>query len=281
MPRLFLYFKIMRLPLVFTAIADVTAAYYLSTSGQGSWKIAIFLGMISAGLYTGGMVLNDLCDVKRDRELHPHRPFPQGSLSLLEGWLLFGLLTGGALGLTLLLESKYLPWALVTLGAVVFYDSLAKKWALTGILAMAMCRAGNFSLGAGEFHFLSVIIFAYTALLTGVSLLEEEWRDWKKVYVPVPLICGVILLGTSFFAPYRELALLGMAPVVVFLGWISWRLQKAESPPQIGKCVRDLILAFCILDAGLVLGWGGSLWGLGWWLYLVPAYLMMKLMGRH
>ena len=65
------YLKLVRFPLVFTAIADSAAGYFIGRLG-GDDPITPTLGLLalsSAGLYLSGMALNDIADLPKVDEL--------------------------------------------------------------------------------------------------------------------------------------------------------------------------------------------------------------------
>src|SRR2546422_10091209 len=71
-------FKLTRFPLVFTAAADSAVGAALAGSDllhSTAWISAV---VASSLLYAGGMVLNDVADLDRDRRIHPERPLPSG-----------------------------------------------------------------------------------------------------------------------------------------------------------------------------------------------------------
>src|SRR5205823_6895168 len=76
------WLRLMRLPNVFTAIADVMMGYlFVHRSVAEPGKLACLIGA-SAALYIAGMVLNDVFDLKTDAVERPFRPLPSGQISL-------------------------------------------------------------------------------------------------------------------------------------------------------------------------------------------------------
>ena len=89
------YLELLRLPNVFTAVADVAMGFFFV---QAAWALnndvqppsLLPIGMTtvslliaaSAALYLAGMVLNDVFDIELDREEQPYRPLPSGRISL-------------------------------------------------------------------------------------------------------------------------------------------------------------------------------------------------------
>ena len=147
--------QLVRLPNVFTVIADVSAAYLLV--GGGPHPLSRLLSIVVAGisLYWAGMILNDLFDLPRDREERPERPLPAGLISVgsasAAGW---GLL---AIGVGIAATAGYLPGAdstnapllvaLLLAVMIVAYDGPLKKTVLAPG-AMGCCRILSFLLGA-------------------------------------------------------------------------------------------------------------------------------------
>jgi 4-hydroxybenzoate polyprenyltransferase len=188
MPKLLAYFQLVRLPNVFTAIADVAMGFFV-THGiiqLGSFDPSLLttfflLTCASACLYMAGMALNDVFDREIDRLERPERPIPSGRVSLSGArGLGFGLLAIGVfLGLVLsLTELDYRP-ALVAVGlaaAVVAYDSVIKRTPL-GPLGMGLCR------------FLNVLL--------GMSLSPTAWNTWNYV---VAGGIGLYIVGVTWFA---------------------------------------------------------------------------------
>jgi len=69
------YLSLVRPANACTAIADVTAgALYVSARWE-DWRGWMLLAGASAFLYAGGVVLNDVCDARRDAVDRPERPF--------------------------------------------------------------------------------------------------------------------------------------------------------------------------------------------------------------
>src|SRR5688572_1337303 len=84
--------QLLRLPNVFTAVADVMMGY-LVTHGQFRHDgVLPLLVASSCGLYLAGMVLNDVFDRERDARERPERPIPSGRVSVSSAALLGALL---------------------------------------------------------------------------------------------------------------------------------------------------------------------------------------------
>ena len=75
------YLQLVRVPNVFTAMADILLGFLLTHERLEPWpQFALLLGA-SCLFYMAGMALNDLADVKIDREQRPDRPIASGRVS--------------------------------------------------------------------------------------------------------------------------------------------------------------------------------------------------------
>ena len=70
----------MRLPNVFTAMADIFMGFWLTHETLSPIGVFLLLLASSSFLYTAGMVLNDIFDLEQDRRERPQRPLPSGRI---------------------------------------------------------------------------------------------------------------------------------------------------------------------------------------------------------
>jgi 4-hydroxybenzoate polyprenyltransferase len=206
-PAIFGYLELLRLPNLFTAVADVAMGFLFV---QAAWFRGIgldpdgplrpidkqVLGLLAAAsalLYAAGVVLNDVFDVELDRQERPERPLPSGRVPLgaarAIGW---GLLFGGAAlpWIACLLAPKlwqlervepilqFRPGivAVVLAAAIVLYNAVLKR-TIAGPVGMGACRMLN--------------------VLLGMSLLPGQWQ------LPHWLVAGAIgvyIAGVTWFA---------------------------------------------------------------------------------
>lgn len=151
------YLQLMRLPNVFTAMADVAMGFLFVQAGSKwaptLWDVATLATLIatSSVLYIAGMVLNDVFDLEIDRQERPERPIPSGRVSFESarrlGWRL--LILGVALGSATVFFTGHLrPGVAAALlaTAILLYDAWLKRTPL-GPVAMGTCRMLNVLLG--------------------------------------------------------------------------------------------------------------------------------------
>ena len=82
--KLLAYVQLLRLPNVFTAIADILMGYLFTHPTLDPLWRSLPLVLSSALIYLAGMVLNDVYDIEVDRAERPERPLPSGRIAL--GW---------------------------------------------------------------------------------------------------------------------------------------------------------------------------------------------------
>src|SRR6185369_15287585 len=96
----------MRLPNLFTSMADVLMGYWLTHETLSPVGVFLLLLGSSGCLYIGGMVLNDVFDIEQDRQERPRRPLPSGRVAESHA---------KAIGMTLLVVGILLGWCVVFL----------------------------------------------------------------------------------------------------------------------------------------------------------------------
>lgn len=162
---------LVRLPNVFTVIADVTAAFCLVLGGNGyrpgamdgfPFPTGVFGLAIASGisLYWGGMVLNDVFDVKHDIRARRGRPLTTRAISVGKArivgisLLALGVLLALVIGLAgAAVMSSWVP-AMVSgllVIAIVLYNGPLKRTPVAPVL-MGACRVLSFLLGATAAH---------------------------------------------------------------------------------------------------------------------------------
>jgi 4-hydroxybenzoate polyprenyltransferase len=262
--------QLLRLPNVFTAIADVLMGY-LVTLGQFRQDGPLpLLVATSCGLYLAGMVLNDVFDRERDALERPERPIPSGRVSVfsatLLGWLLLaiGVVCGVGAGY---LAGDYRPaFVAVALAAlVVAYDGGLKRTPL-GPPAMGGCRLLNVLLGmsvaAGvwqTWHY--VLAGGMGVYISGVTLFARTEATTSR---RTTLTAGVIVMtaGLVLAASYPWWDGGFRTPQFWWVAWaillatVLWRCVLAiqsPSPALVQAAVRNCLVSIIVIDAVLAL----------------------------
>jgi len=148
------YAQLVRLPNVFTALADIALAALVVGAGRDHLLTLALLGLASACLYCGGMVWNDFFDVEQDRRERPFRPIPSGRVSLRSAAVFGGFLMVAGISFAILAAFQHPPGsrsgpiviAVLLVVAIFGYDGWLKRTGM-GPAGMGACRFLNVLLG--------------------------------------------------------------------------------------------------------------------------------------
>ncbi len=271
--KLRLYISFVRPANVVTAIADVIAGAAISgfLSGGLTEPMPLLLLVLSTvGLYGGGIVFNDIFDLKQDQIERPERILPSGKLSVNTA-ITFG---------SILLLMGVLAAALVSWisGAIAFsvavlaltYDKFSKHVQVLGPLNMGLCRAGNLMLGVsiipaavGEFWWLGIIPVLFISAVTLTSQKEAEGNNKGSVTLALGLDVAIliILLLLVRLTDFRlELAAVFMAMWFLMNASAKYKAITHNVPKNIMNAVRMGVLSLIPLDAAMAAGFSGKLW---------------------
>jgi 4-hydroxybenzoate polyprenyltransferase len=296
--------QLLRIPNVFTALADVIAGALLAL---GRWPegdevlTLIRVCFASACLYSAGMVLNDFFDVAEDTCDRPFRPIPSGRVKQkvagVAGFalLVIGLLLGlsGIPSTTLHSTNLIAP---VLAAMILLYDSWLKRTSL-GPLAMGSCRSLNVLLGgtslASSGQPLTPLIFGaavvgiyvcgLTYLAKRETAIDQAAGLEKKRIIPAsgPILILITFLALPFFNAqydYSErmnrvlLALLEWSWIVI-IAIVVLRALKNSDPPSIQIAVKSCIFGLVGLDSIFACAAVG-LSGLLLLLLLIPSIIL-------
>jgi 4-hydroxybenzoate polyprenyltransferase len=302
MSRVRTYAQLVRLPNVFTAVADIALGALAAGALPARWLAFLVLALTSACLYSAGMVWNDYFDVEQDKKERPLRPLPSGRISPGEaarfGAALFasGLLL--ALGTGWLLsqsrepdEGRSMIWtpfvlALFLIAAILLYDGWLKRTA-AGPIGMGTCRFLNVLLGlsiAGSVAgwrnvHLAAVVGIYIAGVTWFARTEARMSNQRMLSTAACIMLAGLLLALplpleldpnkgpnagTFVFPYLLVALGFLVGLPVSQAIVN------PTPPQVQAAVKRAIMGLVVLDAALSLPFAG-LWGLLILTLLVPA----------
>jgi len=305
------YMRLMRLPNVFTAMADIAMGFLFVHHVRDvapQWPALVLLIAASSLIYTAGMVLNDVCDLEIDRQERPFRPLPSGQISVGMAMRLGFLFLFGGVLLAAAAGWMHRPnmapaWRSGVVAAglaliVVAYDAWLKNTPL-GPLGMGLCRFLNVLLGmsaAGiavppEEQFLSYHASSYlVAGGIGVYITGVTWfaRSEAMTSSRIQLLCativiaaGIVMLSLLPRLPHPEKPLLASETIGYMLFAIlsipmARRAITAIQDPQpanVQAMVKHCILSLIILDAAVTFLTSGPMPG-----FLVAALLAPTLL---
>ncbi|HEV3144627.1 MAG TPA: UbiA family prenyltransferase [Gemmataceae bacterium] len=290
------YARLLRLPNVFTAFADIL----LGTIAAATWRTnpagAALLLLASGCLYCAGMVWNDYCDFEEDKRERPFRPLPAGQISRSSAFRLGSALLGTGIALAVAAGftfETFTPWPAILAAtiaiAVLLYDAWLKRTRI-GPLAMAACRFLNVLLGLSLASVADVpwTLRLHLATAVGLYIVSVTWFARQEAGRSQP----AQLIGASVFVVLALLLALVMPvyqppgsvipiyPYLLvafgfYLGLAAYRAIRQPEPKHVQAAVKRAILGLVMLDAILCTpeaGW----WGLLIMLLLPPALLLGK-----
>lgn len=274
---------LIRFPNVFTAFADVLAGYLFAGGLPLDWKHSAPVWVASGCLYCGGMVLNDVCDAKRDAQERPERPIPSGRVTMrMAVFLAMILLAIGSLAaITVSL------WIGATIAiAIVLYDAILKRTLLAPWL-MGLCRACNLLLGAaaatGEVTSIAlppaIALGAYIASITYFARCEATHTDRRRMLVGLGGAClglASLLVLLWVAADVHVEFVVVLAATLIGLGRRGWWTIKQGTPQAVQQMVETLVLSIILLDVCVAWSATGVRGGLMVLALLAPAWVFSR-----
>jgi 4-hydroxybenzoate polyprenyltransferase len=235
------YLQLVRLPNLFTAVADSLAGWWLVTGSFREPRHWLPLALASLATYAGGVVLNDVFDYQVDLKERPNRPLPSGRVGIrTAAWFGAGLVSLGPV-LALLAGTRHgLVVAVVLTVCVLAYDAGLKRSAL-GPEVMGACRGLNLLLGMSDSPTLGgpsgwVAAVAYGAFVAGIT-----WVSRSEVQAgPGPRASPGIAAGVIV----QNLALLGLVAAAVH--------PEGFDPPVRGDAARAAAGLVALLTVAFV-----------------------------
>lgn len=293
--RAFAWLQLLRLPNVFTALADVAMGYLVTHGDLQPATDFAFLAAASCLLYLSGIVLNDVFDAEIDARERPERPIPSGRVShkaaAVVGWGLY--ISGIAVAWFLSFAANdWRPGAVAVLLAacIALYDGGLKHTWLAPIV-MGECRLLNVLLGMS----LMVIPWGKAEVLIAVGIgvyivgvtvfARTDAHESSRGRLTAGLI--VLLAGMALLAAVPALTL-DRPPIAVsrtgwYLLWAALGLIIARrclmavfepSPQRVQAAVRHCVHSLIVLDAAVCVGYASPYWGFAVLSLLFPTLIL-------
>jgi 4-hydroxybenzoate polyprenyltransferase len=224
-PKFLAYCQLLRLPNVFTAMADPLAGWFAVGGGAPVWELPLLV-VASACFYTSGLVFNDCFDYELDCVERPERPLPSGAVSRKTAWALGVALMAIGLGLAGL--AGPVPFCVgLFLGAMIlFYNAWARHFVVLRGLVLGACRFANFLFGMRclplRLTWMPAVIGVYTASITLFSMREADnpalRRIIKRMLLGIIVVDATIVLLSPFGDPVSALLVLSLLVPALVLG---------------------------------------------------------------
>jgi 4-hydroxybenzoate polyprenyltransferase len=303
--QLYAWLQLLRLPNVFTAIADVAMGYLVTHGDLQPPALFALIAIASCLLYLSGMVLNDVFDAEVDAFDRPERAIPSGRISsraaALAGWALLasGVLAASFASFTASNGRPALIAILLAL-SVVLYDGILKRTPLAP-LVMGACRTLNVLLGMSLAPQVTEVASPHVRWGTAAAWLIAAGVGVYVVGVTIfartdahtssrgRLVAGmtVLLAGMALLAAVPALTENQPRLVVGQTGWfLLWTVLALvtgrrcvsavldPSPTRVQAAVRHCVQSIIVLDAAATVGYAGSFWGLAVLALIVPTLLL-------
>ena len=279
------YLQLLRLPTVFTAMADILLGFVLThrfiygpligsvndglTQEFGWNQPGAFFGLLIASscLYLSGMVFNDVFDVRQDTAERPGRPIPSGRVSIRSATILGTVLMVVGVGAASAVSFVSFGVSLLLVAAILGYDSFLKRTPL-GPLAMGMCRCLNVLLGGSlQSHFSDLLTpplfpaaIGLGLYIVGVTVFARtEARTssrWQLALAQLIMNLGfAVLVWLMVRWPDRSPADVSLAMLCVVAFTINRRALEAlrnPSPATVQGSIKVMLLSLVILDSTLI-----------------------------
>ncbi len=304
------WIQLVRLPNVFSLIANCAAAAIIAVGSLSKLNTVIPLFFVSILAYWAGMIFNDVNDLEEDRKHRPDRPLAAGKISpavanhVATAMLMLGLLV---LSIVVVLAKGDSEFMVYSLGcycllwlSIRLYNSKLKA-TLLGPLLMGLCRALNIlvvgyaMLGVyWEKEFSTVVEFPDTMVAYAVAMgvyicgitvyasREEQSSNQGALALGIILeLAGLVVIGClPMWTPGRPVSWYfptnSAYPVLIGLIGLTILNRGIQGvvhpvPRKVQLAVKHAILSIIMIDAAIVLVFAGQWYGIGVVLLLLPA----------
>jgi 4-hydroxybenzoate polyprenyltransferase len=301
------YLKLLRISNVFTVPPDIIVGFLavstnLSSSTGHSISDLVILIFSSIFLYLGGMVSNDLFDIKVDRQERPTRPLASGSIRKTNALLLTILMFSLGLILASFVNNSAVGISLLLIIGIIFYNYKIKNgffrpYLMAGIRALNVIYGAsfvldisNYSTGLSSFLLLalaSCAVYFHIFILTSLSK-SETTREFLRVkhvlnIQKIQIIYLVFLLVSLSLAiiiiPFKLDFLIFILFFLILINLLFNRASKmdnSQGESVIRFMVKHMLILLIILDCAFIAGEAGLLSGSIVALLTIPCLVLGK-----
>jgi 4-hydroxybenzoate polyprenyltransferase len=269
------YLRLMRPANIVTSVADVLAG--IAIAGYftnlplvtNSFYPVVLLCLSTIGLYSGGIVFNDVFDAELDKKERPERAIPSGLVSKGEATALgaFLLLWGIGFGYAHSPQSGLI--AVLIAFFALLYNRISKHYNFFGPLNMGLCRGLNLILGISiitgalvHWYYVAAVPVIYIFSITMISHGEVHGGNKRNLYIGASLYL-IVIFAIHFISAHQGVQPQNMLYTWAFLipfGWMIFKpLAAAIKDPvgkNIGKAVKAGVISLILMDAAWAAAFG-------------------------
>lgn len=270
------YFVLLRPANLVTAVADILAG--ASIAGMpfsmhifSTYNSLFYLILATLGLYGGGVVLNDVFDLKTDQKERPERPIPSNQVSkrnaIIFAIVLF--LEGVIMSFLHSLQSGIIALLIVIFATS--YDKWAKHHIFFGPLFMGSCRGLNLLLGmsliTGGLNIYWPMFFIPLIFIGAITLTSqgEVIGNNKKAIILALMLDTLVACILLFLAITKQIDLLPLIPFLLLWWGMNFlakiRAIRSNQSHNIMRAVKIGVLSLIPLNACYAAGF--SSWEMG------------------
>lgn len=240
---------------VTNALTGWTLGSTINSGIHQDWFGIVHVAAAFLCLYSGGMILNDVCDVAVDRRERPGRPIPSGAVSRTSAAVVAAILLLGGAGLLALTNVHAAIAGAALIACIVLYD-LLHSYSAFSVILMGACRGlvyAGAALAAGGPHDWGNVAVCATGLALYIALVSLIARREVNPSAPRSALWGVLLPATVLWvagfvhpASWVNAFLVALA----FIGWTSaCGLNLTRTPPRVKSTVQGWLAGICLVDA--------------------------------
>ena len=312
------YLKLLRISNVFTVPPDIIVGFLavsISFSSSTGYPVSdlVILIFSSIFLYLGGLVSNDLFDIKADRLERPTRPLPSGKIKKINALLITILMFSLGIILAAFVNHISLGISILLLVGIVSYNYKFKNgffrpYLMAGIRSLNVIYGASFvfdvsmisALENGEhlisdtgfFSFLllalaSCAVYFHIFILTSLSKSETTREFFKvknilniqKIQITYLLFLLVTLSLAIILTPFKLDFLIFILLFLFLLNLLFNRASKmdiSQGEEMIKFMVKNMLILLIILDSAFIAGEAGLIAGCLVALLTIPCFILAK-----
>jgi 4-hydroxybenzoate polyprenyltransferase len=312
------YLKLLRISNVFTVPPDIIVGFLavsINFSFSTGYPVSdlVILIFSSIFLYLGGLVSNDLFDIKADRLERPTRPLPSGKIKKTNALLITILMFSLGIILAAFVNHISLGISILLLIGIVSYNYKFKNgffrpYLMAGIRSLNVIYGASFvfdvsmisTLENGEylisdtgfFSFLllalaSCAVYFHIFILTSLSKSETTREFFKvkkilniqKIQITYLLFLLVTLSLAIILTPFKLDFLIFILLFLFLLNLLFNRASKmdiSQGEEMIKFMVKNMLILLIILDSAFIAGEAGLIAGCLVALLTIPCFILAK-----